>query len=102
MEEKRLGLAVWVRNIKAAKNLRKFGNVHYISRRLQYVSMYVDAKNIEHTIDRIRKLNFVTRVEPSHRHEIPTEYSNSRTESIKVQESVVAEVQAESVVLESK
>jgi uncharacterized protein YlbG (UPF0298 family) len=31
----RLGLAVWVKDLKAAKSLERIGNVHYISKRLK-------------------------------------------------------------------
>jgi uncharacterized protein YlbG (UPF0298 family) len=83
MRERRLGLAVWVKNVKTAKNLRKFGNIHFVSRRLNYVSMYVAADRIDETIERIRRLDFVIRVERSHRHEIPREYSNSKPDKAK-------------------
>jgi len=83
MRERRLGVAVWVKNTRAAKNLRKFGSIHYISKRMQYVSMYVDANHIDETIRILEKLNFVTKVERSHRHEIPTEYNNARPDKAK-------------------
>ncbi len=83
MRERRIGLAVWIKNVKAARHLRRFGNVHFVSRRLQYVSMYVNADKIEDTIERINRLDFVIRVERSHRHEIPTEYQNSRPDKAK-------------------
>ncbi|MBO8163180.1 MAG: YlbG family protein [Brevibacillus sp.] len=83
MRDRRLGLAVWVKNVRAAKNLRKFGTIHYISKRLNYVSMYVDAERIDETIRMIERLHFVTKVERSHRHEIPTEYNNARPDKAK-------------------
>lgn len=83
MRERRLGVAVWVKNTRAAKNLRKFGTIHYISKRLNYVSMYVDAKLIDETIRTMEKLHFVTKIERSHRHEIPVEYNNARPDKAK-------------------
>lgn len=83
MTVKRLGLAVWVKNTKTARNLRRFGSIHYISRRLKYVSMYVDADNFDETMRRIQKLHFVKKVEPSYRHLIPTNYDNSRPDEAK-------------------
>ncbi|WP_245590541.1 YlbG family protein [Aneurinibacillus terranovensis] len=83
MRERRIGLAVFVKNIKSARNLRKFGNVHFISRRLNYVTMYVSADTIDQTIDRISRLDFVTRVERSHRHEISTTYNNAKPDKAK-------------------
>jgi uncharacterized protein YlbG (UPF0298 family) len=83
MRERRLGVAVWVKNTRAAKNLRRFGTIHYISKRLNYVSMYVDANQIDETIRTMEKLHFVTKVERSHRHEIPVEYNNSKPDKAK-------------------
>jgi uncharacterized protein YlbG (UPF0298 family) len=83
MRHKRLGLAVWVKNIKTARNLRKFGNVHYISKRYNYVSMYVKAEDFESIVSQLRRLDYVTQVEPSHRHQIPTEFNNSRPDKAK-------------------
>ncbi|WNC17087.1 YlbG family protein [Brevibacillus brevis] len=83
MRERRLGVAVWVKNTRAAKNLRKFGTIHYISKRLNYVSMYVDANQIDETIRIMEKLHFVTKIERSHRHEIPVEYNNARPDKAK-------------------
>ena len=83
MRARRIGLAVWVKHPRAAKNLRKFGTIHYISKRLNYVSMYVDESQLEEIIRSMEKLHFVTKVERSHRHEIPTEYSNSKPDKAK-------------------
>jgi len=83
LREKRLGLAVWIKHSRMAKNLRKFGTIHYISKRLNYVSMYVDASQIDAIIQTMERLPFVIRVERSHRHEIPTEYNNARPDKAK-------------------
>ena len=83
MREKRLGLAVWIKNPRVAKNLRKFGTIHYVSKRLNYVAMYVSADEIDDTIKTLERLHFVTKVERSHRHEIPTEYNNSKPDKAK-------------------
>jgi uncharacterized protein YlbG (UPF0298 family) len=83
MRERRLGVAVWVKNTRAAKSLRKFGTIHYISKRLNYVSMYVDADGIDETIRTMEKLHFVTKIERSHRHEIPVVYNNAKPDKAK-------------------
>lgn len=83
LREKRLGLAVWIKHSRMAKNLRKFGTIHYISKRLHYVSMYVDASQIDAIIQTMERLPFVIRVERSHRHEIPIEYNNARPDKAK-------------------
>lgn len=70
----RTGLAVWVKDLRKARSLGRFGNIHYMSKRLKYVCMYIDARKEHQLIQRIQKLPFVTRVEKSLRKEIPTEF----------------------------
>jgi uncharacterized protein YlbG (UPF0298 family) len=82
-KERRLGLAVWVKNTKTARQLRRYGNVHYVSRRLNYVIVYVNADEVNEIMAKIGRLDFVTRVDRSHRHEIPTEYHNSKPDKAK-------------------
>jgi len=83
MRDRRVGLAVWIKHPRMAKNLRKFGTIHFVSKRLNYVSMYVDANEIDETIRHLEKMHFVLKVERSHRHEIPTEYNNAKPDKAK-------------------
>ncbi len=70
MFPKRVGLVVWMKDIKPGKNLDKYGNVHYISKRLKYALLYVNESEAKQKIAIIEKLHFVKKVEPSYRHEI--------------------------------
>ncbi|SFI99059.1 YlbG family protein [Thermoflavimicrobium dichotomicum] len=72
----RIGLAVWVKDLKAARSLERLGNVHYISKRLHYVYLYVDGKNADQLISRIEQMPFVYRVEPSQRRSLSWNFSN--------------------------
>ncbi len=47
MENKRQGIIVYLHSLKHSKMLRKFGNVHYVSKRLKYVVLYCDMDLIE-------------------------------------------------------
>ncbi|MFB5677599.1 YlbG family protein [Paenibacillus terreus] len=78
MFAERTGYIIWVSDVKAARNLEKYGSVHYISKRLQYVVMYMDAHRAEDTIKNIRRLPYVRKIERSFRNEIKTEYSKSQ------------------------
>ncbi|HFN1473848.1 TPA: DUF2129 domain-containing protein, partial [Enterococcus faecium] len=60
---KRRGLIVWVYSLKQLKNLKKFGLLHYVSRRMKYVVLYLNEETLEETEERIRKLHFVRNVE---------------------------------------
>ncbi|WP_054958368.1 YlbG family protein [Paenibacillus dakarensis] len=77
MLAERTGYIIWVSDVKAARNLEKYGSVHYISRRMQYVVMYVNAERAEETVKNIRRLSYVRKIERSYRNEIKTEYSSN-------------------------
>ncbi|MGF7048497.1 uncharacterized protein YlbG (UPF0298 family) [Paenibacillus sp. DS2015] len=76
MFAERTGYIIWVNDLKAARNLEKYGTVHYISKRMHYVVMYVNADRAEEVSKNIRRLSYVRKIERSFRTEIPTEYSS--------------------------
>ncbi|EOD6233095.1 YlbG family protein [Enterococcus hirae] len=63
---KRRGLIVWVYSLKQLKNLKKFGLLHYVSRKMKYVVLYLNEDTFEQTAERINKLHFVRKVERSY------------------------------------
>ena len=79
----RCGAIVWINDIKSARGLEKFGSVHYISKRLKYVVMYMDAAQYESTALQLSKFPYVKAVERSYRTEIKTEYSSSMPDKTK-------------------
>lgn len=70
----RTGYIVWVSDLKAARNLDKYGTVHYMSRKMHYVVMYMNADKAEDTVRNIGRLPYVKKIERSYRNEIKTEY----------------------------
>lgn len=81
MFPERTGYIIWVSDVKAARNLEKYGSVHYTSRRMHYVVMYVNADRGEDIMRNIRKLPYVRKIERSYRNEIKTEYSKDTEDS---------------------
>ena len=79
----RLGAIVWVNDIKSARGLEKFGSVHYISKKMKYVVMYMDASQYEATAQQLSKFPYVKAVERSYRTEIKTEYSSNTVDKSK-------------------
>lgn len=75
MFAERTGYIIWVSDVKAARNLEKYGTVHYISKKMHYVVMYVNAERAEDTMKNVRRLSYVRKIERSYRNEIKTEYS---------------------------
>ncbi|GEL75995.1 YlbG family protein [Tenuibacillus multivorans] len=74
MITKRQGIIVWVKHIKYAKRLRRYGHLIYASRKQRYLLIYVDQDQIEDTLEQIRRLNFVKNVEISYKPYIDTVY----------------------------
>lgn len=79
----RQGLIVYVHQLKHAKSLRKYGHVHYISRKLKYVVLYCNQDEIEALQTKIQRLPFVKNVVQSHRPEVKTEFENAKPDKAK-------------------
>lgn len=75
MFAERTGYIIWVSDLKAARTLDKYGTVHYMSRKMHYVVMYMNSERSEEVVRNIQRLPFVKRIERSFRNEIKTEYS---------------------------
>lgn len=81
--QERQGLIVYVHQLKHAKGLRKYGHVHYISRKLKYVVMYCDREEIEPTKMKLQRLPFVKDVVESFRPFLKTEFENAKPDKAK-------------------
>jgi uncharacterized protein YlbG (UPF0298 family) len=79
----RQGLIVYVHQLKHAKSLRKYGHVHFISRKLKYVVMYCDQEEMEMLKGKIQRLPFVKDVVESYRPFLKTEFENSKPDKAK-------------------
>ncbi|XBW82666.1 YlbG family protein [Bacillus velezensis] len=76
MENKRQGIIVYLHSLKHSKMLRKFGNVHYVSKRLKYVVLYCDMDIIEKTMEKISSYSYVKKVEPSYKPFLKLEFES--------------------------
>ena len=79
----RQGLIVWLNSVKQAKMLRRFGNVHYVSKRLKYVVLYCDQDGIEDLMIKLKSFAFVKKVEPSFKPFLKIEFENSKPDKAK-------------------
>lgn len=73
----RTGLIVWVNDLRSAKGLERYGSIHYSSKKMNYVVMYLNADKVEDTIRNLQKMTFVKKIERSYRNEIKTEYTSN-------------------------
>ncbi len=76
MENKRQGIIVYLHSLKHSKMLRKFGNVHYVSKRLKYVVLYCDMDLVEKTVEKISSYSYVKKVEPSYKPFLKLEFES--------------------------
>jgi uncharacterized protein YlbG (UPF0298 family) len=79
----RIGLAVWLHSLKYVRQMRKYGNVHYASKRMKYVVLYCDEATIDETIEKLESLHFVKLVNKSMRPYLKTEFQNTRPDKAK-------------------
>jgi len=79
----RQGIIIYLQSLKQSKILRKFGNIHYVSKRLKYVVLYCNMDDVERTIERLKKFHFVKKVELSLKPFIKTEYESKNSERMK-------------------
>lgn len=79
---KREKIYIWLYSFKKFNVLKKFGLIHYSSRKMKYVMMYVDVDQAEEVIDQISQLSFVREVERSPQKEIDLTFENTMEEWI--------------------
>ncbi len=74
----RAGLIVWLHQLKQARLLRKFGHVHYVSKRMKYAVLYCETEKIDSIIRDLEGLRAVKKVDKSHLQELKTTYEKKR------------------------
>ncbi|KAB7669286.1 YlbG family protein [Bacillus sp. B1-b2] len=79
----RQGIIVWLFSLKQAKMLRRYGNVHFISKRLKYVVLYTNQSEVESLMEKIQAHSFVKKVEPSYKPFLKLEFENSKPDKAK-------------------
>lgn len=77
----RQGIIVYIHSLKHVKSLRKLGNIHYVSKRLKYVVLYLNIEEVEGVTARLNKLNYVKKVDVSYKPFVNTEFENGKEEN---------------------
>lgn len=80
MFRQRKCLIVWISDVKGARALEKYGSLHYVSKKMKYAVLYIDADQEAAVSAQLKKLPFVKKIELSPRDEIKTEYSREFTD----------------------
>lgn len=79
----RQGVIIYLHNLRQAKSLRKYGHVHYISRKMKYVVLYCNLEDVDAVIRRVEQLPSVKKVLPSYRPFLKTAYENAKPDKAK-------------------
>src|SRR5699024_5661814 len=74
--QKRRGLIVWVYSLRQLKNLRRYGFVHYVSRKMKYVVLYKNKEDVKKSLIKIQHIHIVRQVYHSYRPYIDMNFSN--------------------------
>ena len=74
----RRSLIVHLRNVRQARQLRRFGVVEYISEKMKYAVVAMDEVDVKTKMPLIERLGFVRAVEPSHWPEVDSTVGSVR------------------------
>lgn len=83
MRTKRQGIIVWFQHRKNLKHIKKYGNLLYVSRKLRYAVLYINQDELEETMEKMLKLPFISKIDPSYRPFIKTDYENAMPDKAK-------------------
>ncbi|KGX84074.1 MULTISPECIES: YlbG family protein [Pontibacillus] len=83
MFTQRQGLVVWFQNMKNVRQIKRYGHLVYVSKTLKHAIIYINQEDLDHTMEKLNRLNYVSKVEPSYKPFIATEYENSKPDKAK-------------------
>lgn len=68
--KERISLSVWLYSLKQVRQLRRYGMIYHISKRMKYVVLYLDEAQLESTVKALNELRFVRKVDVSPRKQL--------------------------------
>lgn len=83
MRTNRQGMIVWFQHMKNMKQLKRYGNLIYVSKRWKYAVIYVNQDEVEDIEERLIKLPFVSRIDRSYKPFLRTNYENAKIDKAK-------------------
>ncbi|GAJ25350.1 cytosolic protein [Liquorilactobacillus sucicola DSM 21376 = JCM 15457] len=72
----RQSIIVYLYHLKNSKQLRRYGTIHYVSRRMKYVVLYIDRSAMSETLKKLKEIRFVKRVALSPRSNIKINFGD--------------------------
>ncbi|EJE99074.1 YlbG family protein [Liquorilactobacillus mali] len=58
----RQGVIVYLYHLKNSRQLRRFGTIHYVSRKMKYVVLYTDRIKVSETVEKLSGMRYVKKV----------------------------------------
>lgn len=77
MRTKRQGIIVWFQHRKNIKQIKRYGNLLYVSKKMRYAVIYTEQDKIEEVVNSLLKLSFISKVDVSARPFVKTDYENA-------------------------
>ena len=72
------GLIVYLHSIRHSRNLKSYGRLYYVSKRMRYALLYVNEADREEIMNKLSAQNYVKQVVPSHLNELVQEVEGKK------------------------
>lgn len=72
----RQGVIVYLYRARNSNQLRNFGQIKYVSRKMKYAVIYMDRDKVDENINKLQRLKFVKFVEKSERPFLKVDYAS--------------------------
>ncbi|RLL45218.1 DUF2129 domain-containing protein [Oceanobacillus piezotolerans] len=83
MRTNRQGLVVWFQHMKNLKQIKRFGNLIYASKKLKYAIIYVNQSDVNQVENKLNRLPFVLKIEHSYKPFVRTDFENALPDKAK-------------------
>ncbi|HLR59137.1 MAG TPA: DUF2129 domain-containing protein [Pseudogracilibacillus sp.] len=84
MRVKRQGLIVWFQHKRNIKQIKRFGHLIYVSKRMRYAVIYVNQDEVEEIEKSMAKLSYIIKVERSYKPFVTMNYENAVPDKAKI------------------
>ncbi|MFG6116779.1 Uncharacterized protein YlbG, UPF0298 family [Thalassobacillus cyri] len=83
MNVQRQGMVIYFQHMKNLRQIKKHGHLIYASKKSKYAILYVDKERHEETMEKLERFPFVSKVVPSYKPEVKTDYENAKPDKAK-------------------
>ena len=70
----RCGVIVYLKSLKNIRQLRHYGKIYYVSKKMKYVLLYINQEKLEETLSLLNKQNYVRKALASLKPWVKTDY----------------------------